>query len=254
MIWIIGDTHGFPKLKKYCNYILNNYISESSILNNNDILLQLGDLGIIWNDIDYNEYLLEENDNLKWIDRLPFKVCTILGNHCNWSRILSNEFKDIEMFGSTVRKLSNNLFYLKRGNIYNINNKSFYCLGGGRSVDKQIRLIYNLGWWKEEEASEEELNISTTNLENVNYNVDYILTHETNQSIVDLLIKKNKLSRFNPSITEQYLESIKNKLTYKYHFFGHYHLDINKPKEKYACLYNDIYYIDNNGDIIRIKR
>jgi hypothetical protein len=247
MIWIIGDVHGFCKLKIYSEYIRYNYTD-------NDIVLQLGDLGIIWYNKNSNkELLLQEKKALEWIDKLPFKIYSIIGNHENFKRILSDEFEDTEIFGSLAKKISNNLYYLKRGNIFTIDNKSFYCLGGGRSVDKQYRNTNtkdsNCTWWPEEEPSNKELEISTNNLEKVDYKVDYLLTHEANSSIVDRLIKENNLLRLPASKTEKYLENIKSKLVYKYHFFGHYHLDIYHPKLKWSCLYNTMYTINRNGVI-----
>ena len=56
-------------------------------------------------------------------------------------------------------------------------------MGGARSIDKPFRTEF-LSWWKEEEPSGQEYDEGIVNLEKVDFNVDYILTHDAPSHIV----------------------------------------------------------------------
>ena len=59
---------------------------------------------------------------------------------------------------------------LERGEIFNINNQTFFCFGAARSVDKIYRKE-GISWWSEEQASREEYENGVNNLEK--YNILY---------------------------------------------------------------------------------
>ena len=73
------------------------------------------------------------------------------------------------------------------------------------------------------------------NLENVNYKVDYIITHCCPTSVQAILsggtYKKDYLT--------DYLQEISEKCEFKKWYFGHYH-DNRKIDLKYILLYEDI--------------
>jgi hypothetical protein len=208
-------------------------------LNKESFIIQLGDFGVIWNSLDSNRKTRwNEKNILKYIDRLPYNLLFLPGNHENMDRLFSDEFKDIEMFDSVVKQISDNVFMLKRGYIYKIDGKTIFTMGGGRSVDKEIRLMYNLGWWKEEMPSQEEYQIAIDNLNKVNNKVDLILTHEGPSHIIDILINRGQLMRLPPSPLEIFLENISQEVKFKKWYFGHYHM--NYKYRNYRCLYEDI--------------
>ena len=60
-----------------------------------------------------------------------------MGNHDNYDII--EKLPEIEMFGAKVLKVSDNVFYLKRGEVYHIEEKQFLVLGGAMSDDKVWR-------------------------------------------------------------------------------------------------------------------
>ena len=61
----------------------------------------------------------------------------------------------VQMFDSSVLKVSENIFYLKRGESYNIEGKTFLVLGGALSDDKTHRKVHE-SWWPQAEWSNEE--------------------------------------------------------------------------------------------------
>ena len=64
-----------------------------------------------------------------------------------------------------------------RGQIFKIDNMTFFTMGGGESPDIDIRFEEN-AWSKYEFPSREELLEGAANLEKLNCRVDYIITHE----------------------------------------------------------------------------
>lgn len=106
-----------------------------------------------------------------------------------------------------------------------------------RELDKQGKLyrINHISWWEQKMPSQDEFELALCKLNNVNYKVDFIITHCCSNSTMDNLqlgIKqRNKLTGF--------LERIKNTVEYKKWYFGHYHNDIN-INAKEVLLYNQI--------------
>lgn len=58
---------------------------------------------------------------------------------------------EVQMFGSTVLKVGENIFYLKRGEVYIMDEKKILVLGGARSDDMAYRKIHE-SWWPEEDV------------------------------------------------------------------------------------------------------
>lgn len=97
-------------------------------------------------------------------------------------------------------------------------------IGGAHSVDKAFRLLHGLGWWSDEQPSEEIKRRVEENLDEIDWSVDVVLTHTAplkyeprevflpgiNQSMVD-------------KSTEQWLDTIEERLDYKKWYCGHYH-------------------------------
>ena len=226
MIYITGDTHRQ----------IDNRFLQLEDLTKNDYLIILGDFGGIWNGNDkyFMPFLKNQNYNILFID----------GNHEN-HKIL-NEYP-IEMWnGGKIHRIENNIIHLMRGQIFNINNLSFFTFGGAYSIDKNIRTEF-IDWWKEEEGNYEEMNEGLDNLSKYNNKVDYILTHAGPKTPIENYFKcLNK--NFNGSLTESYLDEIYNSVDYKHWYCGHYHentqLDWFNNNESKNCnitiLYNKI--------------
>lgn len=134
---------------------------------------------------------------------------------------------------------------LERGEIFNINNQSFFCFGAARSVDKIYRKE-GISWWPEEQASREEYENGINNLEKHNFQIDYILTHCAPNYLVDKLFPYENQH----DDTTNYLEKcIRQQVTFKKWFLAHYHVDRSYDNQKYNILYNDIIELLPNGEI-----
>ena len=119
-----------------------------------------------------------------------------------------------------------------RGQVYTIENKTFFTMGGAESIDKYLRKE-NVSWWSAEMPSEEEYTEGFNNLQSHNDAVDYIIAHcapDSIQSLINPTYMHNRLTN--------YLEILCNSIKFNQFYCGHYHFD--KSFGKYRILYNDI--------------
>ena len=222
MIYITGDTHGnFDRLTSLS-------LREGQNLTKNDYLIILGDFGLLWENIQ-SAY---EADLIHALNLLPFTTLFIDGNHENFKRL--EMLEEIELFGNKVGKISNSIYHLKRGNVYTIEDKTFFCFGGGISIDKHLRLEF-ISWWSQEMPNHKEMAKGIQSLRKNNWEVDYVLTHDAPADLYPDLnmpfTMKNNLS--------EYLNLIKVKANFKKWHFGHFH-DNKLFDNKYQLLYDEI--------------
>jgi hypothetical protein len=140
-----------------------------------------------------------------------------------------------------VQKITPHVIHLCRGEIFNLQGKTFFAMGGAESTDKMFRKE-GLSWWKEEMPSDEEMAHAIQTLEQANWNVDYVLTHTICNDVLKQLFflyaefgwqyKTNQLSDF--------FQKIEQKLSYQQWFCGHYHDDIVMSDNKHTMVYHNI--------------
>lgn len=232
MIFVCGDTHFDLDLDKL---FTENWL-EGKKLTKDDYLIVLGDFGLIW----YSEETKKEKYWKKWYNSKPWTTLFVDGNHENFDRLFSNEFKEVEMFDSIVKQISDSIFHLQRGHVYKIEGKIFFTFGGGESIDKNSRTEF-VSWWKQEIPSYQEMDLGIENLEKHNNEVDFILTHTCSEYAFDLLMKK---AAFGYKIdAERTLRSffswIENNIQFKQWHFGHYHDDFILDNRKYFLHYEN---------------
>jgi DNA repair exonuclease SbcCD nuclease subunit len=231
MIYVTGDTHGYLDFDKLSptNFILGNSLTK------NDYLIILGDVGVFR----FNQEFLKE------FEQKPYTTLMIEGNHEDYSFIKS--LPSVEMFNGYVKKVNESLFILQRGQIYTIENKTFFTFGGAKSVDR-YRRTEGVDWFPEEETNYAEITYALDYLVMHKNKVDYILTHDCSQSALEYLAK---IYRFYPEITShnKFFEEIKNIIDFKMWYFGHHHKDIVIKGDKERCLYNEIVELET-GNIV----
>lgn len=225
-IWVTGDKHGE----------WNDLKSSLEKLSKGDKLIVLGDFGFVFYSFDFkrNWYISEEKKLKKAQKYCKENEITLLfvdGNHENFNRL--NEYENTELFGGKVHKIKDNIFHLKRGEVFKIEDKTFFVMGGANSIDKVNRVL-NLDWWESEIPSREEFENGLVNLDKVKWNVDYILTHTIFEDLIEHL-DCNKF-RFRNDMNK-YFQILKDECEYKHWYFGHFHLD-RQVDEKHTCLYN----------------
>lgn len=227
MILITGDTHGQTDIDKL-------YRLKDMNLTYDDYLIILGDTGIMWNGDKNNNYLL------RWYKKnVPCTILFIDGNHDNHAAL---EKLDISQWnGGDVHIINKQIIHLMRGEVFIINNKIFFTMGGGNSVDKYHR-IEGISWWKGEMPTREEYIIANNTLEKYEYKVDYILTHECPELFLNDVIPfsaKMAFGDIDPHKLNYYFNELYKKLDFKKWYFGHYHNDYI-VNEKCRCLFHDI--------------
>lgn len=224
MIYLTGDIHRdiFERFNEL-NYPIIKDIKEE------DYLIVLGDFGVIWYGDERDDYLLD------WLEKEPYTILFVEGNHSHVPRICKYPLEIWK--NGQIHRIRKNIIHLMRGQVFNIENKKFFTFGGGNSIDKRYR-IPGLTWWEEEMPNLEEKNEGLIELQQNNYKVDYILTHECSKRIFNKLNKKMKLYPIVDDL-KIYLDYIHDKTTFKKWFFGHYHENIT-IENKYYLLYNKI--------------
>lgn len=226
-IYLTGDTH--QDIKRFTS---KNF-PEQKALSKEDHLIQLGDFGMFW-----NNSISEQNIRKELLMR-NFTTLFIDGNHENFE-LIQRLSTPQQMFENEVNKVYG-FVHLKRGHVYKIHNKTFFVMGGAESIDKAYRMI-GLSYWREELPSKQEMDFGLQELEKHSWKVDYVLTHEAPESIINQIYKDNTIIT---SDLPAYFEYIKNNLDFKQWYFGHHHLNKSFENEKFVCLYEKIIKIGN---------
>lgn len=226
MILITGDTHCPHDMQK----LNTTNFPQQKNLTKKDFLIICGDFGMVW----WPKFVKNYKEDLYWQNWLREKNFTTLfvdGNHENHAML--TELPIIDMFGGKVGKVCDSIYHLKRGEIYTIEGKKFFCFGGARSHDKHLRRE-GISWWSEEMPSMNEMNYGIDNLKKYDNSVDYIITHCCGSDM------QAKISPYyeTDSLT-QYFKFLGSEVEFKHWYFGHYHDDI-EIDDKHTCLFNKI--------------
>ena len=215
-IHLIGDLHSdLPRL--------NSLIKQ---MKPGDTMISCGEIsGLLWD-------RLEEKQLLDYLENLPMQFAFIDGNHDNFPAIYSYTIENWN--GGKVHKIRNNVFHLMRGQVFEIENLTFFTFGGGYSIDKAMRVTdaddKRVNWWKEEMPTQEEYDEGKRNLEKHNWAVDYIITHTLNKESIPILAGMERYIGIRHFCAEEaplnyYLQDIYEQTNYKEWFFGHFHKD-----------------------------
>ena len=235
-VLITGDLHAATDCGKLMEIYFN---SDNELgLTKNDYLIVCGDFGFVWNnDFEMDKYYLD------WLNDKPWTTLFVDGNHENHDR-LNNEFDVKEWNGGKVHRIRDSIIHLMRGQVFNIDGKKFFTMGGAYSHDKNWRKPGHT-WWEDEVPSDDERAEAIANLERHNWCVDYVITHEAPLDIADNLIydKRDRTRRTNEFV-EWLQYAIANKLEYKQWYNGHYHLDKDYIDGKHMAMYDRIVSID----------
>ncbi len=252
MIYITGDCHA-----DFRRFTKKERVRAGLDFREDDYVIVCGDLGLLWAHNKEYEY------NLKWLGGLPFKLLWVQGNHENYNMI--KEYQLEEWNGGKVRHIvRDKIILLERGQVFNIDDKTFFTFGGASSHDieggildrnepdfkkkKQLAEMYgapyrilNEEWWTEELPDSSELQEAEDNLEKCGYKVDYVISHCASNSVQYKLEEyyknvygQNKFIK--QDILTDYFEDLEKKLDYKHWYCGHYHEDIELD-DKHTILY-----------------
>ena len=141
--------------------------------------------------------------------------------------------------GGLVHRIRDHILHLMNGQIFEIDGKSFFIMGGATSVDKIYRTEHET-WWEEEEPSEEDYQTAWDNLGQRGNQVDYIITHTIPENVRKTAFAPMKNFVEYESRVERFLNVILNEVEYRKWFAGHIHIDRELTKYKIRILFNSI--------------
>lgn len=210
-VYITGDVHGALGMHKF-SHKENTFLNE---LTKDDLIIITGDFGLIFN----NEETKLEKMYLDFLSKKPYNIAFVDGNHENHYKL--NKLPIIAEYSGLVGRVRDNIFHFKRGQIYTINKKTFFCMGGAISVDRHKRTL-NIDWWKEEQPTFLECQEAWENLSNYGFKVDYIISHTIPFSMIP---KVHTYNTEKDTANTFFDEILSNNIQYKKWFAGHFHVD-----------------------------
>lgn len=223
MIYVTGDTHG--NQMRWADKV-------QKVLRPGDCIIVAGDFGMgffdgpRWTEELFYDYLETQDYTLLFCD----------GNHEDFSKLSAYPIE--EWNGGKVHAIRRNILHLMRGEIYELDGKKLFVMGGGYSLDKAMRKPY-VSWWPEELPNKKEYDNAAKNLESHGYKVDYVLSHTAPVNTSEYMTRRGL--GISGSIPEEYeltgfLQWVSEKVTYDKWYFGHFHVDEELWKSQYAVL------------------
>lgn len=215
MIYFTSDLHGEWNFKGF-----REYLQKAS---EDDLLIILGDVGLSFEKTaenrEFTENFLATDKNIAFVD----------GNHENFDFL--NSFPEDEWMGGKVRRLSDSIVMLRRGEIYTIDGKTFFTFGGCKSSEKWKEMGL---WYFGEEATDEEIARAHEKLREHNLSVDYVLTHKYERVPAET-------GHF--GVLEELIQFINKNVSFKKWYAGHYHLN-EKADDRHTYVYDELIEIE----------
>lgn len=229
-LFLTGDTHG-----DFRRFLPESFY-EQERLTKEDLVLVCGDMGGVW----YGD--CRDDEGLDFLERRPFTTLFVVGNHENYDALGTYPLEDWR--GGKIRRIRPSVLLLERGQVFDLNGKRVFTMGGASSHDIQGGIlepddplfllkfhtleakgtpfrVNHRSWWKEELPSPEEYLEARRNLDKAGWEMDYIITHCAPTSIQNDLLRE----RSKPDELTDFLEEVRQRCRFRYHFFGHYHGD-----------------------------
>jgi len=232
MVLVTGDIHGcadIGKLTAKANPIQKEMTKE-------DFLIIAGDFGLVWNNDE--EDLWWRN----WLDKKPYTTLFVDGNHENFD--LLDDYEVTEFNGGKVHRIGESIYHLMRGEMFELQGKRFFTMGGAESHDKEFRTL-GTSIWTQEMPSDEEYIHAIETLDRIGWQTDFVITHcapTTIQSEIAAMLgfpdvyPSNRLTDF--------LQQVREKLEFRGWFHGHYHTDLTSTIDpRVNLLFNNILQI-----------
>lgn len=255
MIYITGDTHG-----DFSHFAPGAFPAAGS-MTKDDYVIIAGDFGGVWNRSDRQKRALDE------LEALPFTTLFLDGNHENYD--LLAEYPVSDWHGGRVQRIRESVIHLMRGEIYELDGRSFFVMGGAschdicygvlregdKNYDKLLELVKqrrvfmrveHVSWWEEELPSEEELGRGWENLVAHQKKVDYVLTHCAPTNL-QTAIQKHLEDYSHPKNTlTDFLQRVYTTCSFAHWYCGHYHIEA-RIGTKFDVLYESIIPINTSA-------
>ena len=215
MLYVTGDIHG-----DYAAF------SERKLgqLKKGDTLIVTGDFGFIWNQSQ------EEIKNLQRLSKKKFDILFVEGAHENFERL--RDFDEADLYLGKAYKISRNIYCLKRGEIYTIEGKRIFALGGGLPpyADEAAEAVSL--------PTDEELKHAVDNIQAHHRRVDVIITHEAPASVKKLIDRSATINDLNI-----FLDTVLHNTRYNKWYFGSLHRD-RQVSDNLICVFQEVHMIE----------
>lgn len=213
MIVLTGDTHrDFGRIFDFCR----EYETTPE-----DILVILGDTSI--------NYFLDDSDRelKRKLAALPVTLLAVHGNHEEYPGEIDSYQEFLWNGGIVYREPEfHNLLFAQDGEIYQLGGCRVLTIGGAYSIDKFVRLRNGAPWFASEQPDEQVKRYTEQQLERAGWQVDYVFSHTCP-------LRYQPRHAFLPGLdqglidrsTEEWLDTIEERLAYDSWYCGHYHID-----------------------------
>ncbi len=148
-VYVTGDIHGGLDMQKLRDWELGDSLGSD------DYLIIAGDFGFPW------DFSAEECADIAWLESRPYTVLFVDGNH---ERFDHWEERPMEPWhGGLTQRLSDtsSIRRLMRGEVFELDGKTVFTMGGATSVDREYRVPYS-SWWPQELPDERDSLPSST--------------------------------------------------------------------------------------------
>ena len=175
-LFLTGDTHG-----DFRRFLPENFY-EQERLTKEDLVLICGDMGGVW----YGD--CRDDEGLDFLESRPFTTLFVAGNHENYDALRTYPLEDWR--GGKIRRICPSVLLLERGQVFDLNGKQIFTMGGASSHDIQGGIlepddplfllkfhaleargtpfrVNHRSWWKEELPGPEEYLEARRNLDRV---------------------------------------------------------------------------------------
>lgn len=230
MVYFYGDIHGDVSALVAA--------MDRCQVESDDIVVLLGDVGI-------NYYGNDRGDRArkKKLEKTGVTFLCIHGNHERRPAALpyyrSTQWRGGSVF---VEDEFPHILFAKDGEVFNLDGPKAIVIGGAYSVDKYYRLSRGLEWFADEQPSEEIKADVERRLNDLGWKVDVVLSHTCPAKYIPC-------EAFLPGLdqetvdrsTEDWLDSIEDRLSYSVWFCGHWHID--KSIDRIHFLFRGMGYV-----------
>ena len=233
-IGLAGDWHGNSS---YGIRAFKNLVQSGA-----EVVIQLGDFGI-WP---------REDDSVPMVNALE-QVCKrtgvpllfIDGNHEH------HDFLDsLTPDDSGVSQLSEHIFHLRRGTVWEWRGVSFLAFGGARSIDKQWR-TEGVDWFPQEVYTVEEANEAIANANSKGLSsVDVLLTHDYPSRVAPPFKSPFEIPKSLRAELERdnaILGGMVDLLTPRFQFHGHLHVSYREVRPTWGGRSTEVIGLDMDG-------
>ncbi|MBC8551489.1 MAG: metallophosphoesterase [Candidatus Brocadiales bacterium] len=240
--YITGDTHGNWDIRKLDRIAMNKKLTRD------DVLIIAGDWGVLWGP--GRKYDIQEKMLLEWYGKFKCTILIVDGNHDNHTRF--NALPTIIKYGEEVGVIADNIFHLRRGHIYVINDRKYFIFGGALSIDKAERIL-GIDYWTEELPTRDQMDKAYDSLDRHDYMVDYVITHTAPRGVLNKMgftLDWVDAEKYNDP-TAMFLESLSKQITFDKWYFGHMHVDREITHDGlYRCLYQGVVNMEDEEGLL----